>query len=108
MLKTVFLIGGFVCVSGLTLFQLRFWILGPSIEIGQQVITTTVSWVDITMMVHNTVAVNINGRPVVPAVSGLVKERLYVQREFNAVSIDAYDKYGTHTRKYLYILYPQG
>ena len=106
-LYTIVTVTGVTIVLLLTLFQLRFWIGGPRLEIIEQHYTTTNGLVNIVFQVYNTEQVLINGSAVVPQLNGLVEKTLTVQYGKSVTSIDLYDKYGSHKREHLYIVYPQ-
>ena len=98
---------GFLVIVCLTLYQLRFYIGGPEIIIDQRNLNVSQSRVQINFMVENTVAVTLAGRPVIPQVTGLVQEYIYVVPGRNVLEIQAQDKYGSVQNDYLYITYPQ-
>lgn len=94
---------GVVLITG---YQLRFWVQGPVLEIASNQLVTETGSVPIVFVVHNTEQVLVNGTTVIPQIDGLVRTNLYVPRGKSITSIDLYDKYGSHKREYLYIVYP--
>lgn len=92
---------------GITGYQLRFWISGPMLHIAAQEAVSHTALVEIAFVITNTERVLLNGSTVTPGINGLIQKTLLVHPGKNIVSIDLYDRYGTHKREYLYILYPQ-
>lgn len=96
-----------VMVVSITLFQARFWISGPVIDIADTEYVTDTGEIDLVFRVENTERVLINGTEVVPEVGGMVRNTQWVSPGKSTLAIDLYDKYGSHKRQYLYIVYPQ-
>lgn len=94
-------------IVGVTLFQARFWIGGPKIDIADTQYTTQTGEIDLVFQVENTERVLVNGVEVVPEVGGMVRSTQWVSVGKSTIAIDLYDKYGSHKRQYLYIVYPQ-
>ena len=92
---------------GLSLFQLRFWIEGPQMEIESQHIFSTTGKVELVFKVLNTKVITINGQKVIPSIDGVVRHEAYVARGHNVLAIDLYDGFSGKTREYIHITYPQ-
>jgi len=98
---------GVVLLVGITLFQSRFYLYGPVIEIAQDNLVSQEPSIIISFIVTNASEVVISGKEVIPQISGLVTEELFLQPGHNVFTIIAKDNYGSVESKNLYITYPQ-
>jgi len=96
-----------VLLFSITLYQARFYLQGPQIDIAQNNLVTSDPSINVSFIVRNATEVNMSGRQVIPQVSGLVSQKLFLQPGENIFLIHAQDTYGTVEKEYLYITYPQ-
>jgi len=98
---------GGVLLLAITLFQARFYLYGPNIEIAENNITSLEPTLSVSFIVTNASAVTISEKEVIPQISGLVTEELSLQPGQNIFTIIAKDNYGSVESRDLYITYPQ-
>ena len=99
----------FVATFILTLFGLRFFLMGPQLAglpSSEQVVDSARYHLEFS--VRNTKEIHINGQEVVAQEGGLVEHTLRLAGGLNQIAIDVSDRYGHNKRHILYITYPQG
>jgi hypothetical protein len=104
------LIYGCIAIFGLlfiayVLFQARFLIEGPQINVQDQPVSQTQRLVTLEGQARNIVHISLNGRQIYTDKNGNFKEALVLENGYTIATLEAEDRYGRkihHTETFVY------
>lgn len=80
------------------LYQARFFLQGPQIELAQQDVTHAKRIVTLEGRAENIVRITLNGRQIYTDGDGNFKEALVLENGYTVATLEAEDRYGRVTR----------
>ena len=87
----------FLLLLAYAVFQARFLILGPQIELTQLPIIQENRVITLEGVATNITNINLNGRPIYTDENGYFKETLILENGYTITTLRAYDRYGRQT-----------